>query len=184
MRFASLRSPIAFVVLAAALAFIGCATKGATPAAGTASAKAEIYDELNDFSKMEAHSADFDFDLKNPAAYPNGDASRIWPTSGDPQFFVYKLKDISSFSFVVGYYTYKHQDNPKLRTFNVFVSPDNKTWTEVAAKNEGADNGCWLFTTWTPAAEIPAGNNYIKFEFSDKDLHWSTEVSEVRVNGR
>ena len=127
---------------------------------------------------------DLDFDIKNPAAWPNGDASRIWPTTGEPQYFVYQLKDISGFSFVVGYYTYKHQDNPAMHGFKAYLSADGKDWKEAASKAESADNGCWLFTTWKPAAEIPAASNFVKFEFFDKDLHWSTEVSEVQVSGR
>lgn len=185
------RSPLltcaAILGFALTVSLVGCASAPAAAGAaggGSSAGGASIYDPLDDLSLMHSHSADLEFDLKNPAAYPNGDASRVWPTTGEAQNFVYKLKDVSGFSFVVGYYTYKHKDNPELRSFKAFVSGDGKSWTEVPASSEGADNGCWLFTTWRNAQEIPAGSDFVKFEFADKDLHWSTEISEVRVTGR
>jgi hypothetical protein len=178
-----IRKYIICIALLGAALFVGCATSGKA-SEGKAAKGAVIDDQLADLSKMFSHSSDLDFDVKNPAAWPNGDASRAWPTTGDPQNFVYKLKDISSFAFVVGYYTYKHPDNPKLHSFQAFVSSDGNAWTEVSSTSDAADNGCWLFTTWKPSAEIPAGSNFVKFEFADKDLHWSTEVSGVKVFGR
>jgi hypothetical protein len=174
-------------LFAAVVAFAGCASAPkaeASAEAAPAVAASVIDDPLNDLSKMESHSADLEFDTKNPAAYPNGDESRVWPTTAEPQNFVYKIKDPASFSFVVGYYTYKHSHDPKLVSFNAYVSPDAKSWTEVPAVRAAEDNGAWLFGDWKNAAEIPAGNQFIKFEFSDKDLKWSSEISEVHVQGR
>jgi len=176
---------LAFSVL---FTFIGCAStktpssssRGGAPAA----APAAIDDPLNDYSRMFSHSPDMDFDIKNPSAWQNGDASRIWPSTGDPQNIVYKVKNVSSFAFVVGYYTWKHQDNPAMHGFKAYVSADGQAWTELESVSEASDNGCWLFTTWKPKATIPSGSNYVKFEFFDKDLHWSSEVSEIHVYGR
>lgn len=152
--------------------------------AAAAQAKAAIDDPLNDYSKMFSHSPDMDFDIKNPSVWQNGDASRLWPTTGEPQNIVYKAKDISSFTFVVGYYTWKHQDNPAMHGFSAYVSANGQAWTEVESVSDASDNGCWLITTWKPKSAIPSGSNLVKFEFFDKDLHWSTEVSEIHVYGR
>jgi hypothetical protein len=164
-------------------AFLACSTTGGAQKAKAAES-AGIVDTLKDFSLTYAHSADLDFDVKNPGTWPNNDSSRLWPTADSPQYLVYKLKDIAGFTFVVGYYVYQHPNNSKLRTFNVFVSPDGQAWSEVAVTSGEANNGCWIFTKWKQDGEIPAGMSFIKFEFSDKDLHWSTEISEVHVTGR
>ena len=123
-----------------------------------------LSDDLNNFLKMDSHSANLGFSSDTPE-YFGGDAKRLSRTSNEHEWFAYKAEgDMNYFKF----FEYARQ-NPAdyvLPDFKFYTSANGTDYTEFTSvvKTSKLGEGYWAKTDYV-AYQLPAGTRYVKFEF-------------------
>ncbi|WP_127498216.1 S-layer homology domain-containing protein [Paenibacillus glycanilyticus] len=144
-----------------------------------------LSDDLNNFLKMDSHSANLGFSSDTPE-YFGGDAKRLSRTSNEHEWFTYKADgDMNYFKF----YEYARQ-NPAdyvLPDFKFYTSANGTDFTEFTnvVKTSKLGEGYWAKTDYI-AYQLPAGTRYVKFEFpvvpeSHQDQRWNPQVSSLQI---
>ncbi|MDI4647840.1 GH39 family glycosyl hydrolase [Cohnella hashimotonis] len=139
-------------------------------------------DEVNDYTKMDSHSAGLFFDSLNVSAL--GDTRRLarTGTGTTPEYVVYRYDNAKGMALTGLFDT----SAEPISNFKVYSSPSGAagTWT-LQSGYTTADtpiNG----NLWTKRdynwASLPAGTNYIKIEFpTGGTLNWNPQLSRVSV---
>jgi hypothetical protein len=134
-----------------------------------------LVDNLNDWSKIDSHTDGWAFDTLNNNLF-EGDPSRLKRTEDTPQSIVYHFDHLSNFTARL-YYS-KELDN----CVRFYTSSDKKQWTEIHFLHDAPipTGGPFKRTNIRPA-NIPAGTNYLKIEFSNDDLIYSPQLGRIEL---
>lgn len=145
--------------------------------AGTFTAPTQLIDEASDWSVSSSHSTNMEFDTTNPA-YFNGDASRIKRSSTATGYVIYNYADMLQFTASI------YEFNINLTKVKFYSSPNGTTWTLVSSSytTPVATAAGWAATQYTPIANLPAGTNYLKVEFSDTTSAWGTQLGRIVIS--
>lgn len=132
-------------------------------------------DDLNDFSKMAAHTGNLSFDTTNAGAF-GGDPSRLVRTAQTADWAIWQLQGMRSFTAT----TYA-LPNDKINYFSFASSPDGVTYTAVgpAITDHG---GNWRRIDYS--GNVPAGTNYLRITFPNSSKSASTpQLGQVTYSG-
>ena len=145
---------------------------------GSTPTQTTLTDDLADWSRTFARSANWTLDSTNPV-YFDGDTGRIKRTSNTAESVTYRLGAITSFSAKV---YYVNGIDGKVR---FFTSPDNATWTALAVTYSAPVNtsGAWYRTTFSPAGALPSGASYLRVEFANDATIYSPQLAQITVTG-
>ncbi|QTH41501.1 hypothetical protein J4772_28810 [Cohnella sp. LGH] len=162
------------LILAALLMF--------TVAPGThrafAHAEVTINDPLEDGSLVFSHTANWLFDTTNPS-YFGGDASRLVRTNTATASIVYQLQQMQEFSIVA------HAYATSAGTVKVYRSANRLVWTEVPTVQStpvATGDPAWKSSTYSPAAALPTGVQYLKIELSGGSANWHLQLGSIKVS--
>ncbi len=138
-----------------------------------------INDPLNGWTNVHAKSANMTLATGNASQYFNGDASRATRTNTATGFVTYQADDVYSFEAKI--YTNGGNDGIKF-----YSSADNVNWTQLTVGNTAltATADGWSWAIYKPTNAIPAGQKYVKVEFSSTRANYVTQLSEISVWNR
>jgi len=143
------------------------ATPLPTPPSGS-----NVVDDLNDFGKIAARSANLGFDTTNTSAI-GGDPSRLVRTARAAEWAVWGLQGLRSFTAT----TYAW-NSEAAGTFTLESSPDSVAWTPLAATVTAMQGGSWSRFDYSAAA--PAGTNFVRVTFPNSGANaWNPQVGQV-----
>lgn len=141
----------------------------------TPTAAMSVVDDLNDFSKTFAHTANLAFDNTNTAVF-NGDTSRLMRTTKTVETVTWNLTGMNQFKAVTYHWPFETVSH-----FVFYTSPNNTTYTPITPiiNNLGGD---WIRIEYT--FNPPAGTNYVKVEFPNTAANnWNPQISQVVYGG-
>jgi len=133
-----------------------------------------VEDNLSDWSKTYAHSANLSFDTTN-SRYFEGDASRVKRNSSTAEEIVWKQLNLKNFNAVTYFWT-----GEPVSQFSFFTSEDGLNWNEVtpAITNGG---GNWL--KYNCSLTNLSGINFIKLRWNNLNgVFWNAQVSKVNLS--
>lgn len=135
-----------------------------------------IYDELNDFTKVDTKSAGWKIDT-GQSAYFDGDDSRATRTSDTVQYVTYHVPDLLWFKAKI----YFVSSFAGQLTFS--TSTNGSTWTSVSPSHTTptATSGGWLHSEFSAA--VPAGANYVKVQFQNDTRGWAPQLASIKLAG-
>jgi len=127
-----------------------------------------------DYTYSRTASSNWRLDATNPS-YFSGDTSRFTRNTTATASIVYNLSDVRQFSAKI-YYFFIDMSKVKF-----YTSPDGITWTVAPSSYSTpvSTSAGWKYTYYTPNADLPAGTNYLKMEFSDTTSGYGTQLSEI-----
>ncbi|BBH22310.1 hypothetical protein Back11_36550 [Paenibacillus baekrokdamisoli] len=137
-----------------------------------------IADEFSDVSKVFSNTANWTIDSSNPA-YFGGDASRIVRMAESAESIVYHLHGIKNFSARL------HSFTGSTGAITFYGSSDASVWTEIPAVHDtpvSTGDVNWKGTTYSPAAALPSGIDYLKVELSGDLASWAMQLGSVSVS--
>jgi hypothetical protein len=148
-----------------------------------------IIDNLDDWSKVAAHTSALTFDKIHNSWFEN-DPSRVKRWGNIPQNFVYRYQNLVDFTARV-YLSDPHT----VSSFSVDTSPDGKNWTSLAlgytpiaqvfnktSDTTGETNISNIYaTTYSPLDTIPPGTQFIRINLANDPLMWTPQVGQVSL---
>lgn len=148
-----------------------------------------VDDELLTFDKMYSNENIW-YDTGKEDEF-EGDGSRIKKDDSYNAWIVYQAENISDFSIKAFFENKTEMTNEELlvAAYEIYVSPDNNTWTQIALSHTEFVGigpwGTWFSTTITPAEDIPGGMKYLKIELKhiDGTDSWFNMLGRVVIKG-
>lgn len=136
-----------------------------------------ISDDLNDWSKIYAHTSNLMFDTTN-TSYFEGDASRLVRTADSPENIVYYNDGgISNINARINYaWTIAGK-------VSLYTSQNGVDWTWVYTINDTpvSTGGGWYRTYFYAATDFEVGVRYVKIEISNDSLIYTPQIGSVQV---
>lgn len=132
-------------------------------------------DLCGDFNKVFSKTANVVLDTTSAANFA-GDAARFKRSSTATGSVVYNTTGCKRFSAVI--FKYAASDLTKVKFYS---SPNGTTWTLVSRTNTTPVliQNNWYSSTFAPTADLPAGNVYVKVEFSDTAYAYSPQLGQI-----
>jgi hypothetical protein len=155
---------------------LGSVEISSVPASGT------IVDDLNDWSKTYARSANLVLDGSVQASF-NGDASRMARSSNTEEYAVYKAPSstqrISRFSAEGWFWP-----DEAVTDFAFYASPDAINYTAVTPSRTivNASGTVWTKATYTANA-LPPGTRFLKIVYKHGTVnYWNPQIGRVEYS--
>jgi hypothetical protein len=135
-----------------------------------------VVDELNDYGKMYAHSANVFFNTSNSHLF-GGDTSRLARTTNTDEYAIYKAepdRDMTEFSMKAWFWKYEPTED-----FEFYTSPDNSTYTPFTPDISTA-TGPWNEVNYS--GQLPAGTQYLKIVYKLNTSNvWNPQIGQVEI---
>ena len=144
---------------------------------------AVIDDELDDWSKVFEHGKQFVIDTSWAYVFDN-DGSRIIAGSSYAKdcWFTYKCEYVSEFEIVSYRARYESKSKEGMQTLGLFVSTDNKAWTEIkVSPKTAAINDDWEKAVYSKK-DVDKKYKYFKIVVPPTSGTSSHNVGRVRIN--
>ncbi|MCU6708805.1 discoidin domain-containing protein [Paenibacillus sp. J5C_2022] len=142
---------------------------------------ATVIDELDDWSKVSAHSPGLYFDTAHGAAL--GDSSRATRdnTNAEREYVIYR-SEATDIQLTALYAT---DNEPGIANFSIYTAPDGVTWELQQGwhyTDSPINEGAWTKRTYT-LSKLPVGTQFVKVEFpAGGTLTYSPQLSQVKLN--
>jgi len=141
-----------------------------------------VTDDINDFSKMNAHSSGLFFDSLNVAAL--GDTRRAARTTAGttPEFVTYQYNNSQSVT-LTGLFdsTTEPINNFKLYASSTGASGSWALQSSFTASDTPINSNLWTKRVYNWSS-LPAGTNYVKVEFpTGGSQNWNPQLSQVTI---
>ncbi len=135
-----------------------------------------LTDPLDDFTRMDSHSANLAFDQSLPLL---GDASRLYRTTMADESFVYKAQWGQMSSFNVTTFAYPSASGDRLR---FFTSPDGTTYTAFSPTVTVTPG--FFDTVAYSSSSLPSGTKYLKIGWGSccTTALWTPQISQVDID--
>ncbi len=135
-----------------------------------------LVDELDDFSKVFARSANLTFDRGESATF-NGDTSRVIRTQNTSEYLVYKAApglEMKQFAMDAWYWS-----GEPVTHFEFYTSPDNVTYTLYTPDSLVGTTG-WKEVNYS--GDLPVGTQYLKVVYKHiQSKLWNPQIGKIEI---
>jgi hypothetical protein len=138
-----------------------------------------VVDNVYDYTKMFAHSANLSISGPNPSAFGD-DATRLVRLTNTDEYVVYKAEadmELRNFSVDTWFWPYETSTD-----FQFVVSPDNVTYS-VYAPIKATVTGSWNKVTYS--GTLPRGTQYMKIIYKQHSANnWNAQIGKVTLTSK